>query len=146
MYSHLSKINIQEEIEAKINKSGEILTPFGKINCLDCKNSQQECNSKKHFILIRPEDVNFVKNEGPEMSKFNLSVFLKSSKESFTKKLNPIYQAILKTRKRLNNEKSLICFIGAPWTLLFYMFNGKKNPNFIKLCLEIDSKIVKILV
>ncbi|MBV68680.1 MAG: hypothetical protein CMJ08_02640 [Pelagibacterales bacterium] len=50
------------KIEAKINKSGEILTPFGKINCLDCKNSQQECNSKKHFILIRPEDVNFVKN------------------------------------------------------------------------------------
>ena len=50
------------KIEGKINKSGEILTPFGKINCLDCKNSQQECNSKKHFILIRPEDVNFVKN------------------------------------------------------------------------------------
>ena len=43
----------------RINKSGEILTPFGKINCLDCKNSQQECNSKKHFILIRPEDVKF---------------------------------------------------------------------------------------
>ena len=96
-------------------------------------------------ILMVPyglgQNVNFVKNEGPEMSKFNLSVFLKSSKESFTKKLNPIYQAISKTRKKLNNEKSLICFIGAPWTLLFYMFNGKKNPNFIK-DKSVDFKII----
>ena len=50
------------KIEAKINKSGEILTPFGKVNCLECKISQQECNSKKHFFLIRPEDVSFGKN------------------------------------------------------------------------------------
>ncbi len=50
------------KIEAKINKFGEILTPFGKVNCLECKNSKQECNSKKHFFLIRPEDVSFGKN------------------------------------------------------------------------------------
>ena len=49
------------KIEAQINGSGEILTPFGKVNCLDCKNSLQDCISKKNFILIRPEDVRFRK-------------------------------------------------------------------------------------
>ena len=45
------------KIEAKINKFGEILTPFGKINCLECKQERQVCNNKKHFFLIRPEDI-----------------------------------------------------------------------------------------
>ena len=50
------------KIEAKINKSGEILTPFGKINCLECGTSPIKCNNNKHFCLIRPEDISFGKN------------------------------------------------------------------------------------
>ena len=96
-------------------------------------------------ILMVPyglgQNLNFIKNEGPELSKFDLSIFLNNSKENFTKKLNPIYQAISKTRKKLNQEKSLICFVGSPWTLLFYMFNGKKNLNFIN-DKSVDLKII----
>ena len=37
------------------------------------------------------------------------------------KKLQPVYKAIEITRKKLDKKKSLISFVGAPWTLLIYM-------------------------
>ena len=88
-------------------------------------------------ILIVPhalgQDVNFTKNYGPVLSKFNLNKFLQNDSSNFTKKLEPIYKAINKTRKKLDDKKSLISFIGAPWTLFYYMSNKKENLNtFIK--------------
>ena len=52
--------------------------------------------------------------------------FFKISEKQFTIKLNPVYEAIKKTRKNLNASKSLIGFSAAPWTLIYYMFNIKK--------------------
>ena len=86
-------------------------------------------------ILMIPyalgQDVKFEKNKGPILSKFNLNTFLNNNKHSFTEKLNPIYSAIRKTRKNLDKNKSLISFVGAPWTLVIYMFGLKKNKNEI---------------
>ena len=45
----------------------------------------------------------------------------------FTQKLHPVYKAIEKTRKKLDKKKSLIGFIGAPWTLLIYMLGSKRK-------------------
>ena len=93
-------------------------------------------------ILMVPyalgQKVQFVKGHGPILSKFNLEQFLHNDKNSFTKKLNPVYKAIEITRNKLNKEKSLISFIGAPWTLLVYMLGLKKNKN------EINYEQVKI--
>ena len=93
-------------------------------------------------ILMVPyalgQKVQFVKGHGPILSKFNLEQFLQNDKNSFTKKLNPVYKAIEITRNKLNKEKSLISFIGAPWTLLVYMLGLKKNKN------EINYEQVKI--
>ena len=65
-------------------------------------------------ILIVPfalgQDVEFIKNKGPILSNFNLEKFLNNDQISFTKRLNPVYKAIELTRKRLDKEKSLICF------------------------------------
>ena len=36
---------------------------------------------------------------------------MNNSKEKFSKKLNPIYKAIKITRKKLEKDKSLICFV-----------------------------------
>ncbi len=95
-------------------------------------------------ILLVPyalgQEVNFVKNEGPNLTKFNLKNFLNNSKEKFTDKLLPIYKAIGKTRKKLNKDKTLISFIGAPWTLLVYMLNLKEGKNEINLNLVNDNK------
>ena len=88
-------------------------------------------------ILIVPyvlgQEVKFIKNEGPELSAFNLEKFLDIDEKEFTKKLDPVYKAIEITRAKLDRNKSLIGFIGAPWTLLIYMLNIKKNK------IEIDS-------
>ena len=89
-------------------------------------------------ILMVPfalgQNVEFIKDTGPVLSKFNIKKFLDNDKNLFTKKLQPIYKAIEITRKNLDKRKSLIAFVGAPWTLLIYMFGIKKNKN------EIDHK------
>ena len=88
-------------------------------------------------ILLVPyalgQEVNFIKNKGPILSDFNLNLFLKNNNKSFAIKLDPIYKAIKITRKKLQNQKSLISFVGAPWTLLIYMFGLKKGNNKINI-------------
>ena len=88
-------------------------------------------------ILMVPyalgQKVNFIKNQGPELSQFNLHNFLDVNEKVFSQKLDPVYQAIEITKKKLNKEKSLIAFIGAPWTLITYMLNIKSNKNEISL-------------
>jgi uroporphyrinogen decarboxylase len=86
-------------------------------------------------ILMVPyalgQNVKFVKKQGPLLSNFKLEKFLDNDKISFTRKLEPVYKAIEITRKNLNKKKTLISFIGAPWTLLIYMLGIKVNKNQI---------------
>ena len=88
-------------------------------------------------ILMVPyalgQEINFIKNEGPVLSKFDLKKFLNNDKASFTQKLHPIYRAIEITRKKLDKEKTLIAFVGAPWTLLVYMLGLRENKKKINL-------------
>ena len=92
-------------------------------------------------ILIVPyalnQKVEFQKDQGPVLEEFNFKKFLNNDIISFTQKLHPVYRAIQKTRDKLDKEKSLIGFIGAPWTLLIYMLGIKKSKK------EIDYKKVK---
>ncbi len=88
-------------------------------------------------ILIVPyalgQKIFFDKNTGPRLSEFDTNIFFKNNEEDFSKRLEPVYEAIKITRKKLNKNKSLISFIGAPWTLLIYMFNFKKNKKEINI-------------
>ena len=91
-------------------------------------------------ILIVPyalgQKIEFIKDMGPKLEKFNFNFFKDNNKKSFTQKLQPVYKAISKTRNKLDKEKSLIAFVGAPWTLLIYMLNlklNKKNINYQKI-------------
>ena len=88
-------------------------------------------------ILMVPyalgQTVEFIKGKGPVLSNFNLENFLDNNKNSFTKKLLPVYQAIDITRKKLDKKKSLIAFVGAPWTLLIYMLEAKINNDQVDL-------------
>ena len=86
-------------------------------------------------ILMVPyalgQKVEFIKNQGPILEEFNFKKFLNNDKISFTQKLYPVYKAIKKTREKLNKKKSLIAFIGAPWTLLIYMLGIKQSKKKI---------------
>jgi len=102
-------------------------------------------------ILMVPyglgQDVNFIKDEGPVLSEFNLDIFLNNNIDNFTKKLDPVYKAVTQTRRDLDKNKSLIAFVGAPWTLAIYMLGLKKSKNeidFVKL--KAKEKILEIIV
>ena len=92
-------------------------------------------------ILMVPyalnQKVEFLKNHGPVLEEFNFKKFLNNDKISFSQKLHPVYKAIQKTREKLDKKKSLIGFIGAPWTLLIYMLGAKVDKN------EINYKMIK---
>ena len=84
-------------------------------------------------ILMVPyalgQKVEFIKDKGPILQEFNFKKFLNNDLISFTQKLHPVYKAIQKTREKLDKNKSLIGFIGAPWTLLIYILGAKKNKE-----------------
>ena len=88
-------------------------------------------------ILMIPyglgQDVIFKKEIGPILSDFNIDIFLSNNEKSFIKNLTPVYNAIKKTKKNLDKSKSLISFIGAPWTLIVYMLGLKEHKNKINL-------------
>ena len=59
-------------------------------------------------ILMVPyalgQNVTFIKNKGPKLSKFDLNTFLNNNEKAFSEKLKPIYKAIEITRKKLNKD------------------------------------------
>jgi len=92
-------------------------------------------------ILMVPyalgQKVEFVRNMGPKLNELNFKLLTKENAKSFKQKLQPVYEAIRITRDKLNKEKSLIGFVGAPWTLLVYMLDLKLNKN------ELDYRKIK---
>jgi len=87
-------------------------------------------------ILMIPyglgQEVEFKKGYGPALGKIDLERIINTNSEDFIKKINPVYEGIKKVKKEIKN-KSIIGFVGAPWTLLLYMINRqspKKNFSF----------------
>jgi len=96
-------------------------------------------------ILMVPyalgQEVSFVKDEGPILSTLNIDKLLNTTEKKFIEKLQPVYDAISKTRKKLDKEKSLIAFVGSPWTLIIYMLGLKRNKFFLDKQLLEKKKI-----
>ena len=100
-------------------------------------------------ILMVPyalgQKVEFIKDRGPKLDEFNFKLFTMNDEKSFTLKLMPVYEAISKTRNKLDKKKSLIAFVGAPWTLLIYMLNlklDKKKIDYQKIKSKEDEIIL----
>ena len=105
-------------------------------------------------ILMIPhglgQKVEFKKGIGPILEDINLDKIINTTHEEFTKKLSPVYKGIEKVKNNLN-QKALIGFVGAPWTLLLYMLNkGSQKNNFyfniINKQTSINSLLEKIIL
>ena len=84
-------------------------------------------------ILMLPyglgQDVKFKKNFGPQLGLLNIEKISEISETDFLNKLDPVYKSIKNiSNTNLLNNKNLIGFVGAPWTLLVYMIN-KNSPK-----------------
>lgn len=86
-------------------------------------------------ILVIPQGLGqkleFIQGFGPQLEAItDISVLESLQPDAMIEFLAPVYQAISQTRKSLDNDKALIGFAGAPWTLLCYMLDGNGKEQF----------------
>ena len=86
-------------------------------------------------ILVIPnalgQKVWFEPGEGPKLSPIQTIADLPDfDPDKFLEFLDPVFQALDLTRSALPQDKSLIGFAGAPWTLACYMFNGQGSRDY----------------
>ena len=84
-------------------------------------------------ILMLPyglgQRVEFEKNFGPKLGELELDEIKNVDEINFTEKVYKVYKAISKTSQDpLMNNKDMIGFVGAPWTILVYMIN-RSSPK-----------------
>lgn len=91
-------------------------------------------------ILVIPMalgmDLKFEAGEGPKLDALEKSADIARLNYSQFKKLDPVYEALKKTRATLVDEgfvdTALIGFAGAPWTVATYMIEGGSSKDFFK--------------
>ena len=88
-------------------------------------------------ILMLPyglnQKVEFKKNFGPMLGNVNIGEMSQLDEIDFMKKIYPVYKAIKKvSNNNITKNKSIIGFVGAPWTLLVYMINQKSPKKELK--------------
>ena len=83
-------------------------------------------------ILMIPyglgQKVEFKKGTGPILQDINLDNIINTNPTKFIQKLSPVYKGMEKVKDNLE-QKELIGFTGAPWTLLLYMLNKESPKN-----------------
>jgi len=103
-------------------------------------------------ILLLPyglnQEVQFKKRHGPELGPINLDTISKVDEIDFLEKVHPVYKSIKKvSENNLIQNKDLIGFVGAPWTLLVYMVNRHSPKNkLIKDFFKDKFLINKVLI
>jgi uroporphyrinogen decarboxylase len=106
-------------------------------------------------ILVVPNEMGmhleFVKGEGPVFAKpiqdrDDLEALIGG--EEAADKLGYVYETIRILKQRLPEDKALIGFTGAPWTLATYMIEGQgtKTYNIVKKLIYTDPELMHALL
>jgi uroporphyrinogen decarboxylase len=84
-------------------------------------------------ILIIPHalgrTVRFVENEGPRLDPIDEIGIGLLEMDRAAERLMPVIETVLRVRSELGQDKSLIGFCGAPWTVATYMIAGRGTPD-----------------
>lgn len=86
-------------------------------------------------ILTIPDaldrNVRFVEGEGPRMDPLDLNSLnhVLDRKVDISSSLKPVFETVAQIRKTLSEDKTLIGFCGAPWTVATYMIAGRGTPD-----------------
>ncbi len=86
-------------------------------------------------ILMIPyalgQNVKFIQGKGPVLNPIrNYNDLKQLSDENLSRRLAPVYDAITQVSQQLGEEKTLIGFAGAPWTVASYMIEGSTSKEF----------------
>lgn len=85
-------------------------------------------------ILVIPHalgmHVEFREGEGPHLGALDIA---KLDTENVGKFLAPVCETVSRVSKELPEDKALIGFAGAPWTVATYMVEGKSSREFAKV-------------
>ncbi|MGC6485326.1 MAG: uroporphyrinogen decarboxylase [Candidatus Puniceispirillales bacterium] len=75
--------------------------------------------------------VHFVQGEGPKLNPLAKPGDVTGlNSDDLLTKLNPVFDALRKTRAGLREDRNLIGFCGAPWTVATYMIEGGSSRDF----------------
>ncbi|MEO0636931.1 MAG: uroporphyrinogen decarboxylase [Pseudomonadota bacterium] len=86
-------------------------------------------------ILVIPDaldrGVHFVKGEGPRMTPIDVAGIeaLENLREGVVSHLSPVMETVTRIRSALADDKALLGFCGAPWTVATYMIAGRGTPD-----------------
>ena len=86
-------------------------------------------------ILIIPDSLGqtltYKEGEGPILKEMTLDQMITGfSIDKNNKKLLLVYEAIKRTKKKINKSTALIGFVGGPLTLSFFMFDNNKRKKY----------------
>ena len=86
-------------------------------------------------ILLVPwamnRNVRFIPGQGPILDPLNsVDDLNENDTDQIRNRLAPVAEALTLCRSRLSNEKALIGFAGAPWTIITYMLEGQSSRDF----------------
>ena len=75
-------------------------------------------------------DVRFEKGVGPIVETVdNESDLHRASVETAVQRLSPVYETVDRVRSKLQSDKALIGFCGAPWTVALYAIEGRGGTD-----------------
>jgi len=102
-------------------------------------------------ILMLPyamnQEVKFEKGFGPKLGNLDIEKINETKEEDFTKKLGSVYKAISQvSQNSLLQNRDMIGFVGAPWTILVYMLNKSSPKNGLSENFFSDHSLIKILL
>ncbi|MHA6299509.1 uroporphyrinogen decarboxylase [Devosia sp. CAU 1758] len=84
-------------------------------------------------ILVIPDalgqSVRFATGEGPLLEALDEKTIEALDRDRAMDHLQPVLETVRRLRAMLPQEKTLIGFCGAPWTVATYMLNGRGSPD-----------------